>query len=204
MLIEWPMLVSGLVETGLERLQKQAPHEYRSSQLIGKVIVIELAQLPFPLCLICHDSIAVLSDYKAQHDVRLRTDIATLIALTRGESVTDLIKQDKLVLEGDIQVLQALSRYLQMNPPDLAEPLSQLIGDVPVHHLEQAGRSAIEFSQYLWQASWQHMGELATEEYRIAPHRIEFIHRCDEIEQLERDTQALQQRISQLIAKVSS
>ncbi|MBV7316840.1 SCP2 domain-containing protein [Shewanella sp. NIFS-20-20] len=201
---EWPMLICGIVETGLQQLQAQAPHEYRRSQLPGKVIVIELAQLPFPICLICQESIHVFSDYQDQADVSLSTDIASLIALTRGDSVTDLIKQDKLVLTGDLQVLQSLSRYLQMNPPDVANALSLYIGDVPVHHLEQAGRRTVDMARTLWQASWQHMGELATEEYRIAPHRIEFIHRCDQIEALAADIDAVEQRINHLIAKVSS
>lgn len=200
---EWPLLVCAAAESGLNRMIQQAPAEYARAQLDGKLVTVELSQLPFPLTLVFSGQRAqVLSRYDGDVSVRVKADAATLIKLGEGAQLTELIKQDKLSLEGDLACLQALSQFLQQNPLDLAEPISRYLGDAPTHKLFDTLKTGQALALKVLQGTRDHLGELATEEYRIAPGRLEYLHFKDQLEDLCQDADSIDARIQLLIDKV--
>ncbi|MCL2912210.1 SCP2 sterol-binding domain-containing protein [Shewanella corallii] len=200
---EWPLLVCAAAESGINRMIQQAPAEYARAQLDGKSVTMELTQLSFPLTLIFSGQRAqVLSRYEGDVSVSVKADAATLIKLGEGAQLTELIKQDKLSLDGDLATLQALSQFLQQNPLDFAEPISHYLGDAPTHKLFETLKSGQMFALKVLQGTRDHLSELATEEYRIAPGRLEYLHFKDRLEDLCRDVDNIDTRIQQLTDKV--
>lgn len=193
------LLACAAIETGLKQLQTQAGDTYaRQRQLHGKVFRIQLTQLSWPIYLIFAKEIQVLSRYEGDVDVSLHADATTLYRVSEGANLTELIKQDKLKLEGDLNLLQSFSQYLRSIEFDFAEPISSYLGDGPTHKLISTGHQAKGFALEVLRKTRSHLGQLAIEEYRIAPHRIELIHFCDQMDDLVSDTRTLEQRIAKL------
>ncbi|WP_413494269.1 SCP2 domain-containing protein [Shewanella baltica] len=193
------LLVCAAIETGLKKLQAQAGDDYsRQRQLHGKVFRIQLSQLSWPFYLVFAKEIQVLSRYEGDVDVSLHADATTLYRVSEGANLTELIKQDKLKLEGDLNLLQSFSQYLRGIEFDFAEPISRYLGDGPTHKLISTGHQAKGFALEVLRKTRSHLGQLAVEEYRLAPHPIELLHFRDQMDDLVADTRAIEQRIAQL------
>jgi len=196
---ELVLLTCAAIETGLKQLQAQARDAHSQLRpLHGKVFCIQLSQLSWPIYLIFAREIQVLSRYEGAVDVSLHADATTLYRVSEGANLTELIKQDKLKLDGDLNLLQSFSQYLRSIEFDIAEPISRYIGDGPTHKLISTGRQAKSFALDVLRQTRSHLGQLAMEEYRLAPHRLELIHFCDQLDDLVSDTHTLEQRIAKL------
>lgn len=193
------LLACAAIETGLKKLQAQAGDDYsRQRQLHGKVFRIQLSQLSWPFYLVFAKEIQVLSCYEGDVDVSLHADATTLYRVSEGANLTELIKQDKLKLEGDLNLLQSFSQYLRGIEFDFAEPISRYLGDGPTHKLICSSHQAKDFALEVLRKTRSHLGQLAVEEYRLAPHPIELMHFRDQMDDLVADTRAIEQRIAQL------
>lgn len=201
---ELALLVCAALETGFAQLQHQSKEEYaKLRQLHGKVIGIQLSQLSFPLYLLFAKEIQVFSQYQGDVTVTVSADATTLYKLSEGANLTELIKADKLKIEGELSALQSFSQYLQQVKFDFAEPISRYLGDVPTHMLTTLAQQAKSGLLTVVEKTRSHLGQLTTEEYRLAPHRIEHLHLSDKIDDLVADTNAIEKRISQLRDKIA-
>ncbi|MGI2101225.1 ubiquinone biosynthesis accessory factor UbiJ [Shewanella oncorhynchi] len=193
------LLACAAIETGLKKLQAQAGDDYsRQRQLHGKVFRIQLSQLSWPFYLVFAKEIQVLSRYEGDIDVSLHADATTLYRVSEGANLTELIKQDKLKLEGDLNLLQSFSQYLRSIEFDFAETISRYLGDGPTHKLICSSHQVKDFALEVLRKTRSHLGQLAVEEYRLAPHPIELVHFRDQMDDLVADTRAIEQRIAQL------
>ncbi|MDO6612653.1 SCP2 sterol-binding domain-containing protein [Shewanella sp. 1_MG-2023] len=198
------LLTCAALETAIAQLQAQDQGEYaRLKNLHGKVFCIQLSQLEWPLYLVFAKQVQVLSIYDGDIDVSVTADATTLYQISEGESLTELIKQDKLKLDGDVNLLQSFSHYLRHIELDFAEPLSRYIGDAPTHMLVSGAKQLASSAKQVFEKSRSHVGQLTTEEYRLAPHQIEFIHFRDSLEELADSTSALVTRIDKLREKIT-
>ncbi|MGL5390695.1 MAG: ubiquinone biosynthesis accessory factor UbiJ [Shewanella sp.] len=196
---ELVLLSCAAMETGLKQLQAHAKDaQSQLRPLHGKVFCLELTQLSWPVYLVFAKEIQVLSRYDGQVDVRLHADLTTLYRVSEGASLTELIKQDKLKLEGDLHLLQCFSQYLRSIDIDFAEPLSRYLGDGATHKLLSTGAQAKSLVRNVLEKSRAHLGQLATEEYRLGVHPLEVVHFRDQLDDLVADTHALEQRIAHL------
>lgn len=203
---DWPpLLLCSAVETGLNTLIAQSHPQFARTQLSGAIISLQLSQLRFPLVLICQSQrVQVLSSFAGTPDVSVTLDITTLNQLREGTSLTELIKQDKLQLQGDLQLLQLFSRFLLDNPFDPAEYLSPYLGDAASHMLVSTAATAQRWTQAIVSHTRQHVGELAREEYRIAPGQLEFVHFSDQIDTLATQTLKAEQRLQSLMDRITT
>lgn len=191
------------IEVALNKLIAQSPADYAALRsLHGKVLCIQLTQLNWPLYLLFSKEIQVFSQYKGDVTTQVNADITTLYQLTEGANLTELIKQDKLSLEGDLGLLQAFSHYIQAVEFDFSEPLSRYIGDAPTHFISQNLQRAKQDIIQVLLKTRSHLGQLTTEEYRLAPHKLEYIHLSDTIEEVVVDVDVLATRIEQLLNRV--
>lgn len=196
---ELSLLLSASIETGLKRVVEQSPEDYsKLRSLHGKVLCIQLSQLSWPLYLVFAREIQVLSKYEGEVTTKVNADITTLYQLTEGANLTELIKQDKLSIEGDLNLLQTFSHYLQHVEFDFAEPLSRYIGDAPTHRLTQGLKQLESDLKKVFNKSRSHVGQLTTEEYKLAPHKIEFIHFGDRLDDLVSGVDDIEKKIDQL------
>lgn len=198
------LLACAAIETAIAQLQAQDQGEYaRLKPLHGKVFCIQLTQVEWPLYLVFAKSIQVLNAYEGDVDVSVTADATALYQVSEGDSLTELIKQDKLKLDGDVNLLQSFSHYLRHIELDFAEPISKYIGDAPTHMLVSGTKQLAQTAKQVFEKSRSHVGQLTTEEYRLAPHQIEFIHFRDNLEELAENTTAIETRIASLREKIT-
>lgn len=197
------LLVCAAIETGFNRLPPQAKDDYaRQKSLHGKVICIQLSQLSWPIYLLFSKQVQVMSYYEGDVTVTVNADASTLYQLTEGANLTELIKQDKLSLDGDIQLLQTFSHYLQNIHFDFAEPLSRYIGDAPTHKLVTGMKTIGQDIKQVMLKTRSHISQLTTEEYRLAPNKIEALHFRDNLDDLVSQTDRIEVRIAKLSEQI--
>ena len=145
-----------------------------------------------------------MSHFEGEVAVTVKADASTLYQLREGANLTELIKQDKLSIEGDIQLLQTFSHYMQHIEFDFAEPLSRYIGDAPTYKLLTTTQQIGKDIKSMLVKSRAYLGQLTTEEYRLAPHKIEYLNFRDNLQQLVTQTEHIETRIAQLRDKITS
>lgn len=118
-------------------------HQMDISALEGKTIHFSLQDLPMDVGFICTNArIFVSSNTNKTPDVDIKLQLESFLALLRGQDLTDLLKQDKIVIHGDVKMAQLLVDLFQQVSFDFEEVLSKYTGDIVAH---QVGKSVKKF-----------------------------------------------------------
>ena len=180
-------LFSDLLERGLNSLLKLDPDSQSSLQkLKGKRLLVSINELPVDLVIVASGQIDVLilerggsndeSNSNGQTapvtlegaDCYIQTSLFTLPELQDSSRLTSLIKQDKLQLEGDIQLAQAFSQlFLKLNI-DWEEQLAKRTNDVLAHEVFRFGKNLFSKADKFLQSMQTILSEAAIEEKNIA------------------------------------
>jgi len=111
--------------------------------LNGKTLYFSLEDLPLNVNFVCtNDRIFVTTDTSADADVDIKLKSSVFLALFQGKDLTELLRQDKIVIHGDVKTAQLLVDLLQQLDIDLEEALSKYTGDIIAH---QVGKMAKKF-----------------------------------------------------------
>ncbi|WP_372761461.1 SCP2 domain-containing protein [Pseudoalteromonas sp.] len=145
---------------------------------------------------------SVTSD--AHSDCMISANIDTLLALKNPAMLTQLIRQDKLDLHGDLNIAQAYSAAFSGLDIDWPEQLARYIGDAPAQQLyvhlttlQQHGKKAqLQLSSMLT--------SLCQDELAVTIHPLELEQFKQQNRELKGQVAALEQRISALINKTST
>ncbi|MFH0266303.1 ubiquinone biosynthesis accessory factor UbiJ [Vibrio rumoiensis] len=196
-------LVTGIIETTLNRLIIDAPeHQHQVARLKGKVIKVHLQELDRQLIFVFSHQVDVLSSYEAEPDCYLSLKLSVLSELKDQSNITRLIKQDKLVLEGDIQLAQKFSQLMTDIKPDPEEWLSRVTGDVVAHTVVQSAKNQAEWFKQGLQNQQRKLGTVLTQEWQVAPNALEVAYFCDQIDELASSLSRMEQRLDRLVAKL--
>ncbi|MCC2607071.1 ubiquinone biosynthesis accessory factor UbiJ [Planctobacterium marinum] len=207
-----PQLVSALLEQGLNGLLSlDDASAQRIAKLKGKRLVVSLAELPGDLLFVFSTSVDVLvlerqpteadRHTRSESDCYLETSLFTLPELQNISNITQLIKQDKLLLEGDIQIAQQFSYLLKALDIDWEEQVSRHTGDVLAHEIFQFADRVRQGLQGFKRRLDSTVKDAAIEEKRLvapAPLVDEF---SSQVSELQQRTQQLQRRLEQLQRK---
>ncbi len=196
-------LISAGVETGINSLQLwDRQGQVRRKKLAGKVFSIELIELPKPFYfVISPQQVDVLGEFEGQADVVVKLSVTALEDLKDSAKTTSLIKQDKLEVEGDIQLLQQFAQLLTEMEIDWEDELSRYLGDVLAHKLcYGVGQIKRLAGQQLCRIQ-RNVAEVITEEYRLAPGPLEVAYFCDQVSELEQRVDAALLRLNKLGSK---
>lgn len=195
-------LITAAIETTLNVLFKDNPDlQRRLLRLKGQVIQIHLKELNQTLTFVFSQQIDVLADYEGQPDCYLSLNLSVLPQLREQANITRLIKQDQLVLDGDIQLAQKFAQLMTDAKPDVEEWLSRVTGDVVAHSAVQGARNVGEFLRVQAKKHQNHLGQVLTEEWRVAPGPLEVAHFCDQVDDLQSATAQLEARLTRLLEK---
>ncbi|MBH9739730.1 SCP2 domain-containing protein [Vibrio navarrensis] len=195
-------LITAAIETTLNVLFKDNPDlQRRLLRLKGQVIQIHLKELNQTLTFVFSQQIDVLADYEGQPDCYLSLNLSVLPQLREQANITRLIKQDQLVLDGDIQLAQKFAQLMTDAKPDVEEWLSRVTGDVVAHSAVKGARNVGEFLRAQAKKHQNHLGQVLTEEWRVAPGPLEVAHFCDQVDDLQSATAQLEARLTQLLEK---
>lgn len=80
-------------------------------------------------------------EYKEQletYDAEIKLSLASAIDLMRGN------KKAQIEIKGDIELATTISQLIKEIEWDYEDDLSQVIGDIPAHHLVQFGKQVIK------------------------------------------------------------
>nr|WP_274612258.1 SCP2 domain-containing protein [Vibrio vulnificus] len=175
--------------------------EKRLLRLKGQVIQVHLQELNKTLTFIFSQQIDVLANYEGQPDCYLSLKLAVLPEVREQANITKLIKQDKLILEGDIQLAQKFAQLITDAKPDVEEWVSRVTGDVVAHSLAQGVKNVGGFVWRQAKKQQHHLAQVITEEWRLAPGPLEVAYFCDQVDDAKSDLARLEARLQKLLEK---
>lgn len=171
--------------------------------LSEKTLTVKLAELPFPLSFtISHEKIHVTAS-DAHNDCCLITSISTLIEFKNDQQLTDLIKNDKLDIQGDLKVAQRFAEIAQSLDIDWQSELAKRIGDIPTYKLGQLGRRLLNKFNFARQQIQADASEWLVHEKRLTVTTAELSYFSQDVANVKQQVSALSQRIDDLIKQSS-
>jgi len=193
-----PFITGGL-ETALNRvLYRDRSLKAARQRLAGKVLMLRLQELDFPLVLVFSESqLDLLSDWQDRSDCCVSLRLSTLPKLRDRQQLTGLIRSGELNVEGDLQVVQQFSALMDLAELDPAEYLAPWVGDIAAQGISQAARQALTFMQQQVSRRQAALSEVITEEWRLAPGALELAWFSEEVTATERSLNAFEVRLAQ-------
>lgn len=187
-----PQLICATLEKVLHKVVAMDPASPALLQKVqGKQLALQLQELPWRFVLSATVETLLLNQHNEKVDCVIATDLATLQKLNDPSQLTRLIKQDKLQIEGDLQVAQQFSVLLQQLNPDWEQQLSGWLGDALAHKVATAIKQLQLYIQTQLQQLEQASVELAQDELALSPTQAE-------MNQFSRDVSQLQARLDVL------
>ncbi|GLR76275.1 ubiquinone biosynthesis accessory factor UbiJ [Aliivibrio sifiae] len=193
--------VTGVMETGLNTLLKESPDSKAALlRLKEKIIHVHLNEVNKDLYFIfSQQQVDILSKFEGEVDCYLALNLSVLPQLREKNNITQLIKQDKLVLEGDLNLAQQFSALLTELKPDVEEKLSQYTGDIVAHTLVSGVKNSACWVKKQISRQTRHAAEVLTEEWKIAPAPLEIAHFCDQVSDVDTQLADLDVRLTRLL-----
>ena len=102
-----------------------------------KTLTIYLAELAFPISFSINQQTILVTTLTERSDCQLKSSISSLVELQKEQQLTELIKQDKLDILGDIKVAQQFAGVFENLSIDWQSELAEHIGDIPTYKLSQ-------------------------------------------------------------------
>ncbi|SIR34886.1 ubiquinone biosynthesis accessory factor UbiJ [Aeromonas hydrophila] len=197
-------MVTAVIETSLNqllRLDKQSPERLR--KLTGKVLKLELRELK-PLWFVFSERrLDVLAKFEWEADAVLSLSLTALGLLKDPSALTRYIREEKLDLSGDPQLVQAFSVLLGELNIDWEEELSRYTGDVLAHTLLSGVSQARRLLGRELCRSQRQLAEYLTEEIRLAPGPLEVASFNDDVELLAQQMKAVELRLARFEQQVA-
>ncbi|HIF9547072.1 TPA: ubiquinone biosynthesis accessory factor UbiJ [Photobacterium damselae] len=194
------VFVTGTVETALNQLLKEdADSGRRLNRLRGKVISVTFNELNKTLFFVFSQQIDVLAAFEGEVDCQLALNLAVLPQLRQSSQLTQLIKADKLMLSGDIQLAQQFATLLGGLKPDVEEKLSHYTGDIVAHTLVSSVKGSAEQVKRILTRRQQQLAETLTEEWKVVPSPLEIAYFADQVDDVKSATARLEARLNRLL-----
>ncbi|MGP2411953.1 ubiquinone biosynthesis protein UbiJ [Yersinia enterocolitica] len=202
-----PMLLSQLITAAIETSLNSVLFRDKSMKaarlrLVGKVLRIELREINFPLLLVFSErQVDVLSQWDGDADCIVKTEVAVLAKLRDRQQLSPLMRSGKLIVEGDIQVVQQVVALLDLAEWDPAEWLAPYIGDIAAETIGQVVHKSSYFLSGQLQQQQHYLAEAITEEWKVAPAPLEVVWFNEEVDATARATEALNARLATMEKK---
>ncbi|MEH0743272.1 SCP2 domain-containing protein [Vibrio cholerae] len=196
-------LMTAVIETSLNTLIQDDPDLVRRlARLKGQVIQVHLKEFDKRLTFVFSQQVDVLAHYEGTPDCTLSLNVSVLPELKDQSNITKLIKQDKLELDGDIQLAQSFSQLITQCKPDIEEWISRVTGDVVAHTLVQGVTQIGQFARTQFRHQQDYLAQVVTEEWRLAPPPLEVAHFCDQVDEIKSQAARVEAKLNQLLERV--
>ena len=195
--------LTSALEIAINKILALSTANVSLEKLAQKTITLELTELGFPLsftaCNTSEDQNIVVTTLTEHSDCTIKTSISTLRELKAEQQITELIKQEKLDVTGDIKVAQQFASIAENLDIDWQSELASHIGDVPTHKLLQLGKRVSEKVQFATKQIKADASEYIVHEKRLAVTRSQVEYFNQQVTEVTNQVDDLNQRISQLI-----
>lgn len=173
-------------------------------KLEQKTLTVILSELSFPISLSVDNNKVIVSGLTERADCTINTSIKTLQELKAEQQLTELIKQDKLDLTGDIKVAQQFANLAENLNIDWQSELATHIGDVPTHKLAQLGKQISEKLQFAANQIKADASEYIVHEKRLVVTQSQIVHFNQQVSQLSNQVDDISKRIEVLTKGISN
>lgn len=197
-----PLLTASLESALNQILYRDRGLKAARQRLNGRSLAIVLAELQQPITFIFSENqVDVIGAWGDTPDCTVKTRLATLPKLRDRQQLTALIRSGELEVEGDLQLVQQFSALLDLAELDPAEYLAPWIGDIAAEGLTKFARRGFNALRRDVERKQSYLGQTLTEEWRLAPGKLELAWFSEEVDALTRSLDALDARINQLEVK---
>jgi ubiquinone biosynthesis protein UbiJ len=169
------------------------------TKLEQKTLTLILSELSFPISLSVDNNKVIVSALTERADCTINTSIKTLQLLKAEQQLTELIKQDKLDLTGDIKVAQQFSHLAENLNIDWQSELAIHIGDMPTHKLVQLGKKVGSKLQFAAKQIKADASEYIVHEKRLVVTRSQIDQFNQQVSQANQQVDDISTRIETLI-----
>ncbi|WP_394193238.1 SCP2 domain-containing protein [Pseudoalteromonas atlantica] len=165
-----------------------------------KQLLIEIRDWQQRFLLVFSDQqLHLYSTEENQYDCMISGDIDTLMALQNPAMLTQLIRQDKLDLQGDLNIAQGFSNAFAAMDVDWPEHFSRYLGDAPAQQLWLSLKSVQQKGQAADKKLATTLSQLCQDELKVTIHPIELEQFKQHTRQLKGHVAQLEQRINRLL-----
>ncbi|GGE97906.1 MAG: SCP2 sterol-binding domain-containing protein [Pseudomonadota bacterium] len=176
-------------------------------QLKGKLAAIADKQLLIEvrdwqqsiLCVYSDEQIHLYSTQERSFDCMISADINTLLALKDPSMLTQLIRQDKLDLQGDLNLAQGFSNAFAELDIDWPEHFSRYIGDAPAQQLWLSFQALKRRGSQTKSKLENTLTTLCQDELSVTIHPLELAEFKQQNRQLKSQVSQLEMRINALL-----
>ncbi|MEL7386285.1 MAG: SCP2 sterol-binding domain-containing protein [Pseudomonadota bacterium] len=176
-------------------------------QLQGKLAAIADKQLLIEvrdwqqsiLCVYSDEQIHLYSTQERRFDCMISADINTLLALKDPSMLTQLIRQDKLDLQGDLNLAQGFSNAFAELDIDWPEHFSRYIGDAPAQQLWLSFQALKRRGSQTKSKLENTLTTLCQDELSVTIHPLELAEFKQQNRQLKSQVSQLEMRINALL-----
>ncbi len=195
----FPQTLAASIETIINKVLSLGSANISLEKLGQKTLTLALAELGFPLSFTVidnNDKALLVSSLTERADCIINTSIKTLRELQAKQQLTELIKQDKLDVTGDINVAQQFANLAQNLDIDWQSELAAYIGDVPTHKLMQLGQKVADKFRFAAKQINADASEYIVHEQRLVVTKSQIKQFNQEVDDVSKQVEALEARIT--------
>jgi ubiquinone biosynthesis protein UbiJ len=195
--------------SGLERLVNKAlalnlQGTQGLDKLEQKTLSIHLQEIGFPLSFTVSAQTVLINTLIEHTDCTINTSVNTLLLLKKEQQLTELIKQDKLDISGDIKVAQTFAHIAETLNIDWQSELAKHIGDIPTYKLTQTGKSIGSKLKFAAQQIQADASEWLVHEKKLVVTSSQISHFNQQVCDIEKQVEQLVQQTEILLKKNTS
>ena len=167
-----------------------------------KTLTLELAELAFSISFSINQQTILVTTLTERSDCQLKTSISTLVELQKEQQLTELIKQGKLDILGDIKVAQQFASVFEQLTIDWQSELAQHIGDIPTYKLSQFSLWLTDKMTFASQQIQADASEWLVHEKRLVVTNSQISAFNQQVKEVTSDVANIERRLAKLSAKV--
>ena len=168
-----------------------------------QTLVLHLAELNFPLCFTCHQEQILVTGNTESANCTITTSIGALKAIKKDNALTQAIKDDLLVIDGDLKIAQQFMSIAESFDIDWQSELAQHIGDIPTYKLEQSVRTASDKVNFATKQIESDASEWLVHEKKLLVTTNECQHFIQQVGNITQQTNNMIQRLQALEATLT-
>jgi len=172
--------------------------EIELKKLEQKTLTIILSEVNFPISFSVDNGNILVSALTDRADCTLNTSIKTLQELKAEQQLTELIKQNKLDLSGDIKIAQQFASLIENLNIDWQSELATHIGDIPTHKLVQLGNTIANKLKFVAKQINADVSEYIVHEKRLVVTRNHVEHFNQQVNQISNQVDEIATRIANI------
>jgi ubiquinone biosynthesis protein UbiJ len=169
-----------------------------------KTLTIILTELSFPLSFSINENKVLVTSLTERSDCTIKTSVKTLLELRKEQQITELIKHEKLDVQGDIKIAQLFANIAETLEIDWQSEIAKHIGDIPTYKLSQFGKNLAKKFNFASQQIQADASEWLVHEKRLVVTSSQIHDFSRKVAEVSRQTDILSERIQRLAQKSST